>query len=96
MNNKIKQGLPIYKWKKNNDTIAQMNEIVSQNSFLENNIWDGKKARNDFNNFEKRNEKINSIWTLACTYLMLNGFKEIKQSIKLASNYSNENFNYLN
>ena len=96
MHNKIKQGLPIYKWKKNNDFIAQMNEIISQNSFLENNIWDGKKVRNDFNDFEKRNEKINSIWTLACTYLMLNGFKEIKQSIKLASNYSNENFNYLN
>ena len=63
---------------------------------LENDIWDGKKVRNDFNNLEKRNEKINSIWALACTHLMLNGFQEIKQNIKSTSNYSNENFNYLN
>jgi len=96
MENKIKQGLPIYKWKNTDKFITQISAIINQKDFLENNIWNGKKARDDFNNSEKRNKRINSIWTLVCTYLMLGGFKKIKQNIKLDNNYSNENFNYLN
>ena len=96
MDNKIKQGLPVYKFKNTDTFFTQINEIIGQNDFLENQIWNGKKVRNDFDNFEKRNTKINSILKLAYTYLMLDGFKKIKQNIKLDNNYSKENFNYLN
>ena len=63
--------------------VNQINEIINQNDFLNNNIWNGKAIKADFDNPEKRNLKINKIWQIVCTHLMIKGFKRRKQNIKL-------------
>ena len=95
MDKKIKQGLPIKKLKETSEMLNQINEIINQNDFLNNNIWNGKAIKADFDNPEKRNSKINKIWQIVCTHLMIKGFKRRKQNIKLDKN-TDESFNYLN
>ena len=96
MDNKTKQGLPISKFRKTSDMSNKINEILNQKNFLENNTWDGKKIKEDFSNPEKRNLKINTIWSIVRTYLMMQGFKKRKENINIDSSDLNESFNYLN
>ena len=57
MDKKIKQGLPIKEMKNTNEMQNQIKEIINQNDFLENDIWDGKAIKADFENLEKRNNE---------------------------------------
>ena len=92
---KIKQGLPVVNFKKNNQNLNFINEIINQNDFLESNIWNGKKIVTDFNDTEIRSKKISQIWRIARTHLMTKGFIQKKEGLKINNNIE-ESFNKLN
>ena len=99
-NDNIKQGLPSIKNLYNEEYVNYTNKIYSENSFLNSNLWDGKKINKDFQFFKKTkdNESIMSLDIFFRLYLMNKGFNVLKEDLnKLTdSNIIKDNYNVLN
>ena len=77
-NQNFKQGLSQHKFDFNSQKYTDFVQmIVSEKRFKESGIWDVSKISNDF----KNKQNINNIWRLCKFYLMLEGFKEIFDSL---------------
>ena len=99
-NDNAKQGLPSIKNLYNEEYVKYTNKIYSENSFLNSNLWDGKKINKDFQFFNKTkdNESIKSLDIFFRLYLMNKGFNELKEDLnKLTdSNRIKDSYNVLN
>ena len=83
----VKQGLPSIKNLYNEEYVEYTNKIYSENSFLNSNLWDGKKINKDFQFFKKTkdNESIKSLDIFFRLYLMNKGFNVLKEDSKAES-----------
>ena len=99
-NDNVKQGLPSIKNLYNEEYVEYTNKIYSENSFLNSNLWDGKKINKDFQSFKKTkdNESIKSLDIFFRLYLMNKGFNVMKEDLnKLTdSNRIKDSYNVLN
>ena len=99
-NDNVKQGLPSIKNLYNEEYVEYTNKIYSENSFLNSNLWDGKKINKDFQFFKKTkdNESIKSLDIFFRLYLMNKGFNVLKEDLnKLTdSNRIKDSYNVLN
>ena len=99
-NDNVKQGLPSIKNLYNEEYVEYTNKIYSENSFLNSNLWDGKKINKDFQFFKKTkdNESIKSLDIFFRLYLMNKGFNVLKEGLnKLTdSNRIKDSYNVLN
>ncbi|PPR48005.1 MAG: Asparagine synthetase [glutamine-hydrolyzing] 1 [Alphaproteobacteria bacterium MarineAlpha5_Bin9] len=95
---KSKQGLPLKNFEINEINLKFIQEIINQNDFKINSLWDGKKILNDFNNNEKRINKIQQIWSIIQHHLLIAGFEKRKKdsnNINLKNIDMKNNFNFL-
>ena len=99
-NDNRKQGLPSVKNLYNEEYIEYTNKIYSESSFLNSNLWNGKKINKDFQFFKKTkdNESIKNLDVFFRLHLMNKGFNSLKESLnKLTdSNRIKDNYNVLN
>ena len=99
-NDNRKQGLPSVKNLYNEEYIEYTNKIYSETSFLNSNLWNGKKINKDFQFFKKTkdNESIKNLDVFFRLHLMNKGFNSLKESLnKLTdSNRIKDNYNVLN
>ena len=99
-NDSRKQGLPSIKYFYNEEHIGYLNKIFSENSFLNSNIWDGKKINKDFQSFKKTKdiESIKNLDVFFRLHLMNKGFNGLKENLnKLTdSNRIKDDYNVLN
>tara|TARA_Y100000590_G_scaffold449261_1_gene587116 strand:+ start:2899 stop:4797 length:1899 start_codon:yes stop_codon:yes gene_type:complete len=93
---KIKQGLPLIKFRKPEFAYNLIQDTINENDFKNNNIWDSKKIISDFNNEEIRKEKMNKILMVVRTFLMHKGFENRKNKLNKQKNESKISFNKLN
>ena len=92
-----KQGLPSIKNIFDEKYINYLKEIHSQNEFLNNKFWNGKKIKNDFDLYINNNDinSIKKIEIFSKLYLMNKGLKKIKEN-NSAKNNKELDFNLLN
>ena len=99
-NDNRKQGLPSIKNLYNEEYIKYTNKIYSENSFLNSNLWDGKKINKDFQFFKKTkdNESIKNLDVFFRLHLMNKGFNALKEGLDKStdSNRIKDNYNVLN
>ncbi len=99
-NDNRKQGLPSIKNLDNEEYIEYTNKIYSESSFLNSNLWNGKKINKDFQFFRKTkdNESIKNLDVFFRSYLMNKGFNELKEKLNRLtdSNKIIDNYNVLN
>ena len=99
-NDNRKQGLPSIKNLYNEEYIEYTNKIYSENSFLNSNLWDGKKINKDFQVFKKTKdiESIKKLDNFFRLYLMNKGFNMLKEDLNKLTDPSKikDNYNVLN
>ena len=93
---KFKQGLPIVDFKKEKIALNLVKEVINQDDFMTNNIWDSKQIISDFNDTDLRAKKINNILKIVRIYLMNKGFQQRKEKVLNVDKKCEESFNKLN
>jgi len=99
-NDNRKQGLPSVKNLYNEEYIEYTNKIYSENSFLNSNLWNGKKINKDFQFYKKikDNESIKNLDVFFRLHLMNKGFNGLKENLKKLTDSKRikDNYNVLN
>ena len=75
----FKQGLTIQNVDYDENTINLISEIINENDFKENNVYNFKNINDDFVN----NKNLDKIWLLCKYFLMIKGFKNRYDSINI-------------
>ncbi len=84
---KFKQGLSQHRFDINSLKYKEyLKLIIEEKNFKENNTWDVKKIKKDFD----QNLNINKIWRLGKYYLMIEGFKDNYNSITINNDQENQ------
>jgi len=92
LNQNYKQGLSQHKFNLSSAKYDKfIKTIISEKNFKDNGLWDKNKILKDF----KNNKNKNIIWRLCKYYLMLEGFRELNDSIKI-NDLVSEKYNLLN
>jgi asparagine synthase (glutamine-hydrolysing) len=90
LNQEFKQGLSQHNFNLKEQKYKKfIKEVISEQSFRENNVWDSRKIISDF----ESNNNHGIIWRICKHYLMLEGFKDYfdlsKKNINISEKFNN-------